>query len=558
MWGRLRARVWPIALGIIALLPFVWTLNDPFVSDDWNFLWLADTRGFSISEIVRTNTEGGEVGGSYRPLVTVFWRALYQVAGTNPLPYRLATIGFHVVNVLLVYFLLQKIFTQRQIPRAIAGLAALLFALTPSKAEIAWVSVVNDTLATLLLLLSSWAYMAALVKTQWKQAALFTLAGGLAFGALMTKEFAVIIPVMIGALAWVYGKKFATIVWHSGLAAGVVAIFLAVRYAAIGLLASDYTGTLTLTVYQVWRAYISYTVAFFVSGLPRAWITAHWLLNLWLGNGAAIIVVGLSVWILRRTRLVFLGVAAAALYLLSIAPVVRFAIENSLRYVSDEGERFVYFPSLFLSVLVATVGWSFFQTFGRDRFKKTAAVLGVVALLGMSGVLGLKTWRWHQAAHLAGRLVDQGAALISNNTYAGYVVVGLPDQFHGAQIFRNAYPFALALRLPGSDVPAKHLIASRLHTLYAPTAEKFTLTKKSATEFAYQHPKPLINSPVGFTSSDYTLTNNGFLKEKYGISIPTITTSTVMAFSPQFVQTNQGQAIAIMYFNGVQFALETL
>lgn len=556
MWGRLRKHIIPIVLGVVALLPFVWTLNDPFVSDDWNFLWLADKRGFSVSEIVRTNTEGGEAGGSYRPLVSVFWRGLYQVAGTNPAPYRVATIGFHIANVLLLYFLLKKVLAERHYPPAIAGIAAFLFAITPSKAEIAWVSVVNDTLAVLFIVLSAWMYSAALNRPTWPR--IVWLGGSLllTFAALLTKEFAVIIPVIVAVLGWVFGQNFKTIVRHVVLFIAVVMAFFGLRYAAIHLLASDYTGTLTLSVYQIWRAYTSYTVAFFLSGWPRAWVTAEWMQHLWFGGFVLALAAAISMRALRHLRIIWLGAVTAILYVISVVPVVRFAIENSWDYVSDEGERFVYFPSIFLSLLVAVVGWAVYQTLNRPVFKKTFLVIGAVLMLGAYSTLWLKTWRWHQAAQLAGRLVDQGAAILTSNEYGGYVVVGLPEQWQGAQIFRNAYPFALALRLPGSDVPTKHLISSRLHTLYAANAPAFTLVKKSATEFTYHNPQLLISSPSGFVSSDYTLTNNGSVKQKYGISVPAVTTSTVLAFSPQFAQTNQSQPIAIVYFNGTAFVVE--
>lgn len=355
IWPKLANWLKYTLLGLVALLPFVWTLNDPFVSDDWNFLWLADAGGFSVSDIVRTNTEGGEVGGSYRPVVSAFWRGMYQVAGTHPLPYRVATIGFHVANVLLVYYLLRRIFAQRQIMPVIAGFAALLFAITPSKAEIAWVSVVNDTLATLFILLSCWAYIAALGKQGWKKFITLGLPLVLGLLALLTKEFAVVVPVLIIALACVYGQKSKIIIWHGALFIGVVIAFFALRYTAIQLLASDYTGKLSLSTYQIWRAYCSYTIAFFVSGFPRAWITARWLDHVWLGSTLLLVGAGIALWILRQTRLVFLGIATAILYLIAVVPTVRFSIENSLRYASDEGERFVYFPSIFLSVLVATI-----------------------------------------------------------------------------------------------------------------------------------------------------------------------------------------------------------
>lgn len=557
MWHRLRKHIWPIVLGIVAVWPFVWTLNDPFVSDDWNFLWLADTRGFSVSEIVHTNTEGGVVGGSYRPVVSMFWRAMYQTASTHPLPYRVATIGFHVANVLLLYFLLKKISVQRHYPPVIAGLAALLFAITPSKAEIAWVSVVNDTLAVLFMLLSAWAYSAALNRRKWSRVALLFVSIVVAFVALLTKEFAIVMPVMVAVIAWVFEQNLKTIARHTALFAAVAIAFFSLRYAAIGLLASDYTGQLTLSSYQVWRAYTSYTVAFFLSGWPRAWVTAEWMQHLWFGGFVLVLAVTISVLVLRRLRVMWLAAVAAILYVISVVPVVRFAIENSWDYVSDEGERFLYFPSVFLSLLVAIVGWSLYQSMQRKKYQTAFLVVGTLCLTLAYGSLAFKTWRWHEAAQLAGRLVDQGASIIQANEHKGYVVVGLPEQWRGAQIFRNAYPLALALRLPNSNVPTKHLIASRLHTVYAASAPEFTLTKKSATEFVYHNPQLLINSPAKFFSSDYTLSNNGNIKQKYGISVSALTTSTVLTFSPQFVQTNQDQSIAIVYFNGTEFAVKS-
>lgn len=550
MWGRWRKYVWPVVIGLVALLPFVCTLNDPFVSDDWNFLWLADARGFSVTEMIRTNTEGGVSGGSYRPVVNLFWRGLYQVAGLHPLPYRVATIGFHVANTVLLFFLLKKILKQRHLPVAIAGLSAILFAITPSKAEIAWVSVVNDTLAVLFILLASWTFVTALGKTQWKKYFWHSLSVGLALLALATKEFAVLIPIIIFVLSRSEAGSTKTALGHTLPYLGVIGVFFVARYLVIGVLASDYTGKLSLTEYQAWRAYISYAVGFFVSGYPRAYLSSRWLQHLILFNGVAIIGLAAIGWVLARTRLLKFGLITGGLFVLSAIPVVRFAIENSLRHVSEEGERFLYFPSVFLSITLAVLIWSVYQCATSNLAKKSVITIGLILGVGMYSTLFIKTWRWHQAARVAGSLVEQGVALISTKQYDGYVVIGLPDQYHGAQIFRNAYPLALSLRLSGSDVPLRHLIAARVRVLYEPGTE-FSLTKISDREFRYTSSKSLLLSVAEFVSTDYTVKTNQLEKEKFGISIPATATSTVVQFTPQFIQGIQAdnQKIAILYFS---------
>ena len=142
----------------------------------------------------------------YRPAFMLWLTANYKLFGLNPLYWHLAVIGLHLACCLLVYFLVWRL-TQ---DRWVTVVAALLFGLHPAHVEsVAWVSGSTDSLMAALLLGSLLCYLKHRDSGQttdvWQWSSLL-----LAALSVLTKETALIIPVLIFAYQWIYPQRGAS------------------------------------------------------------------------------------------------------------------------------------------------------------------------------------------------------------------------------------------------------------------------------------------------------------------------------------------------------------
>ena len=81
--------------------------------------------------------------GMYQPLATAIFTATYQLFGPSPLPFHLLSLLFHLLNILLVFWLLNKL-SRRFWPSFITS---AFFALHPVQVEsVAWISAFSNLL----------------------------------------------------------------------------------------------------------------------------------------------------------------------------------------------------------------------------------------------------------------------------------------------------------------------------------------------------------------------------------------------------------------------------
>lgn len=137
-----------LLLSAVAVL-FANVINAGFVYDDANFIventpiktWLF-TRPWDFF----LKPEVAVWSGIYRPLRTLSFAIDYQFFGLNPIGYHVENIVIHALNVLLVYYILRKLLTNR----TACFLAALMFAVHPIQLEaVSWISSRGDLLFAL-------------------------------------------------------------------------------------------------------------------------------------------------------------------------------------------------------------------------------------------------------------------------------------------------------------------------------------------------------------------------------------------------------------------------
>jgi hypothetical protein len=134
-----------VLLAVVAAL-YAPVVGKGFIKDD--FIWIDSSvkdGNMDISAPFKQTT------GFFRPLVGISFGLQYEIFGLDPLPYGLFNLGFHLLNILLVYFL----FKMFKWTSKYALIIAMLFGLNAKATRMAvgWISGRTALLYTFFLLL---------------------------------------------------------------------------------------------------------------------------------------------------------------------------------------------------------------------------------------------------------------------------------------------------------------------------------------------------------------------------------------------------------------------
>ncbi len=173
--------------------------------------------------------------GYYRPLHMVAYALVYVVSRTNPL-------GYHALNLVLMAAVGYALFLLLQVwfSRAQAAFATLLFLVHPVHVEaVAWIAALPELVCALCVLLAFHRHL----KKNW-QALDYVLAGGLLLIGLLTRENALVLPILALVLDALDTKRRKNIIrdklWVRYLVYGIsIGIYFILRYQALGYLASN-------------------------------------------------------------------------------------------------------------------------------------------------------------------------------------------------------------------------------------------------------------------------------------------------------------------------------
>ena len=537
-----------LILFFVALTPFIFNLNDPFVSDDWNFLAVARDRGVSLVDTFTSNTIGTQTGGSYRPITSLVWRLEYKLFGLEPWPFHLFTILLHLVNVFLVYILAKKLWKgQRPNESEWFGfLSALIFAILPNHAEaVAWISVVNDTLVTALMLGSLILLLNSLKKTQSAFWTRYILAASLFALAIFTKEIALVFPVIASLVLYLKEKNWRQIflmILPFGFMTGG---FFVARYFTIHLFRHDYAGnTIPLYWRTIVRGFLSFTTSNFLSGSWHTQIT--WYLFWWFVP-IVLFIIGYWLLVVRRFPTKLTETTAFILcYLVALLPVLHYAVNFTRQYNMSEGERLVYFPSVFFSLVLARgFVWLWYKF--KNQQRDLLMIFGLLGLVSF-GALTIKTYRWHTAATLAESLITNAAQIIERENFSQIVVVGLPDMYHGAFIFRNSFGLALNTKLT-QRLPLENILVADNRTLYDGQGD-FAVERRANNSFRYttHATDEWIVSAPSVTTTLYTSQLFRFGLEPWSISYTHFGRALHFNLSDKFVAQKRGQSVGVLFY----------
>jgi len=262
-WTRADS-AWLVGLCLATYACYLWVLRFDFVFDDRPFIlqnpWLLSWRfvpKFFTAHLVSFLHPHSQ-GTYYRPGLLLWLLVQRRLWGLNTVGWHFSTVTLHVLATLSVYMLAREILRRR----FGAGIAGLIFALHPAHVEsTAWIMGLPDPLMTLLAVSSMVCYL------RWRRSsgrvwAMVSLA--IYAGAILTKEVALTLPVIIFAYEWIFapGRGVTTgggharrlheawvLTWGYWL---VTLVYLVARWAALGGLSHALTPLAGRTMMATW------------------------------------------------------------------------------------------------------------------------------------------------------------------------------------------------------------------------------------------------------------------------------------------------------------------
>ena len=340
----------------------------------------------------------------YRPIYLLVMRIGYALFATRPLGWHLLAIVMHLLVTWLTYILVRKMGGQF----ITAWLTAVIFGVHPIHHEVvAWAASVSESLFATLFLLTFMAYLRSL---QGPKAFWMTLSCALYGLALLTKETAALLPVLVFSYAWIgyspaenesragYADRFRKAFTPTVFFFPIALLYLFVRNKALSGLGHAVAPvspvTWFLTLPSILLFYVKHWV--FPIGLSEFYDlfyqprlnTAHVLLP-----AMILIALGAAVWVLRN-RLGGKAVGfAAAWILIPLVPALATFVFTPDSLVHD---RYFYVPSIgaaFLTaLLIESVSKSHRSVFGQPMHVVLTG-MALSFLLGSLTGYAVSFWR---------------------------------------------------------------------------------------------------------------------------------------------------------------------
>ena len=407
--ARPQERYFVGLLLVITAMTYLDTLKYDFVYDDigqillnpfiksWSYL-----PRYFLSPLWQ-HASPQALGNYYRPLFLLWSRVNYSMFKTQPFGWHATTVLLHLLVTGLVYLVVREM----TVRAGVAWLTALIFGVHPIHHEVvAWVSGSTESLFATFFLA---AFLAYLYSRKQRQLFLMICSCGFFGLALLSKETAIILPILVFIHGWIADSAEAkykvdghTTRFRRGLTsiAGyvpVALIYLGLRFRALSSLGHAQTHV----SFFIWLLTLPSILFFYVK---------HWLLPIHLSefydvfyqlapNLVYVVLPALlstaivsSIWIFReRLGRPETGYAAAWI-IVPLLPALDVVVFRPDELVHD---RYFYLPSIGAALLVALLinpaGRQGALVFGQSlRLVVTALVLA--ALLGIGTIRA--TWYW--------------------------------------------------------------------------------------------------------------------------------------------------------------------
>lgn len=390
-------------------------INKYFVSDDFKVL-----NRVCLKKTIL-------IKGFFRPLSDITIYLNYKLGGFNPIVFNCFNLLVHGINSLLLYiFCLRFGFTSdKRLNNQFAFVAGLLFLTYPFHNEgVAWLLGRGASMSCTFALAGM---IAALSHYSLLKKILLTCScyfiGLLAFESIIFYPLIILIFLLIKGV-----RRKEGILWVTSLST-TLCIHLMIRVLISGSLTGSYGGGFFKTDPVVYLLNIAKTAGRLI--FPPTG-TLHWLVLVYMA-----IFVGLGILFLRIIRQEddnpLIKVIKGLCLCLCISCIV--PVFTGISTITSESDRMLYFPSLFLCIIISVLLVFFIRNF----FRKSL----ICFLLLSYNILFLEKNNLHWA--IAGDTTQSLIRLVKNRSHGKTYVLDIPEEYRGAFIFRQGLKDALRI-----------------------------------------------------------------------------------------------------------------
>jgi len=339
---------------------------------------------------------------NYYPLTTLTFLAEYTAFGLNPLTYHLVNVLLHLVNIVLVFKLVDALSGKSRV----GLLVCILFAVHPFRVEsVAWVSERKDVLYALFYISSLIVYLRYINTGQKARHYIWTLS--LFVLSLLSKPAAVSLPVLLLVIDLYKGRKLTPKVWLEKMPF----LLLSLVFGVINIMAQQADGAISdlNAIYNPLQRVVVFcsAPAFYIVSLvaPFRMTAVHFFPTA--EEGALPVLYYLSIpflaavgwWVVRNKYLRKEVLFGVAFFLVSIAPMLQIISVGS----AFAAERYTYVPYVGLFYIVAQ--W-LADPGSKQRLKMTVFFV----FTGLFVVLGwMRIAVWKSDETLYGDIIEKDA-----------------------------------------------------------------------------------------------------------------------------------------------------
>ena len=398
---------WLIAV-IVTFISLYPTVNNAWVNwdDDGYVLQNSLITSIDIDGVVSIFQEPNVVG-NYHPLTVLSLAVDYAISGKASFTYHLHNLLLHLLNVVLVFVLISRLFKSHQM----ALIVALLFGIHPMHVEsVAWISARKDLLYTAYLLMGLLVYLKYIDCTSIaKQRGWYVLSFVLFSCSLLSKGVAMVFPAYLFLIDYLNDKK----VNKSTLIAKVPFILLSASFVFISFYSQQLEGAFITEVEfplidRLAIASTSFLVYLFQSIVPinlspfhpypfqqLSDFPTHYYFSLLL---IPALLVFCWIAIRKKWKVAIFGIlffTVTLIPLLQLIPLGRAMM----------AERYTYVAYLGLFILI---GFGLVQWMNQNRLKRRISIgVFTIVILIFSSISYTYAKSWENGEKLWSRVIDQ-------------------------------------------------------------------------------------------------------------------------------------------------------
>jgi len=439
-------------LTLIAFILYFPALKLGFFSDDYHMLHTAQNFD-GVGRYFASNIIGERIGSTYGPIMNIFFELEYFLFGLNPFGYHFIALLLYSSTAFVLFLLVKKLLPKSKKRKKLALLSAMVFLLLPNHAEAAiWVAVLPHVLASFFFLLAIYFYLLFIEKEKRKH---YIFAFLSIFLSLFTKEIGITFIGVFILLEWFFGKKDTKKRWLRLLPfAFLIAVYLFLRKYATGVLFGYYgKEQLGFSFVKVYHMFSEIFASMFLSFPQRIYAVNIFEKYVWFFILFSFVFLLFLYKNKKDHKHIFL------FFLLSFLGSLVPYFDILMTQMNNEGERYAYLPSLFFAPLLVFAVSAFLRIFPFRKF--IAFVLFLFFVLSSKGQIDAKLHDWNLADKEAKKFINSFDSLDLNEEHESFLI-GVPDNFEGAQVMRNAGLLAYELQT-GKKLEAERLFASSFY-----------------------------------------------------------------------------------------------